>query len=284
MIRAAGPADLERVHALILRWSEAVDEPEFMAEVIRREWEAPGFDAERDHWLLERNGEVVGYATLKPGGDVSARGESAELLPLVATRARERGDERLETILTTRDTVGLAAFEAAGWTRERDVLRMWLDLAQEPPAPVFPADVHVRPYGAEDARRVHTFLGLAFAANNERVEPFAQWLHFMTGDGDFDPAFWHLAEGEDGELAGCCLTWGADPTGGWVKDLAVHPSRRRQGLGEALLHHAARHYRDAGVHRVGLKVDSDNPTGAPRLYERLGYETDRTYAILSKRP
>ena len=68
-----------------------------------------------------------------------------------------------------------------------------------------------------------------------------------------------------------------------MKDLAVHPEHRRRGLGEALLHHAARTYRAAGVTKVGLKVDSDNPTGAPRLYERLGYRTDRVYAILELR-
>ncbi len=285
MIRPAVPADLERVHALLLRWSKAVDETDFVADVIRREWQSPGFDVGRDHWLVEEDGEVVGYAALKPGGDVAARGEIAELLPLVATRARERGDEHLEAVVTTRDTSGVAAYEAAGWTRKRDVLRMWLDLEQEPPRPVFPADVELRTYQDEDARRLHAFLELAFADTNDRVEPFDEWLHFMTvGNPDFDPAFWHLAEGADGVLAGCCLTWSADPAGGWVKDLAVHPARRRQGLGEALLHHAAHRYREAGTTRVGLKVDADNPTGAARLYGRLGYVTDRTYALFTSRP
>ena len=131
---------------------------------------------------------------------------------------------------TTRDTSGVAAYEAAGWTRKRDVLRMWLDLAQEPPRPVFPADVELRTYQDEDARRLHAFLELAFADTNDRVEPFDEWLHFMTvGNPDFDPAFWHLAEGADGVLAGCCLTWSADPAGGWVKDLAVHPAGGGRG-------------------------------------------------------
>jgi ribosomal protein S18 acetylase RimI-like enzyme len=289
MIRPASWSDLERVHAFLQRWAGAVDEPELVTDAVRREWEAPGFDAAQDHWLAERDGALVGYAALKPGGVVTgggvvARGDLAGLLPLVEARASTRGDERLEAILTTRDVAGIAAFESAGWRRARDVLRMWLDLTEKPPAPVFPDDVDMRPYTVGDARRLHGFLELAYAQNHEIVEPFDRWLHFMTVHDDFDPGCWHLAEDEAGTLVGCCLTWASHPTGGWVKDLAVHPSRRRQGLGEALLHHAARHYRESGVRRVGLKVDSDNPTGARRLYERLGYVTDRTYAIFTKRP
>ena len=33
---------------------------------------------------------------------------------------------------------------------------------------------------------------------------------------------------------------------------------------------------------VGLKVDADNPTGAPQLYERVGFVIDRRYTIWSK--
>jgi ribosomal protein S18 acetylase RimI-like enzyme len=283
VIRAARPADADGVHALLLRWAAAVDEPPPARASLDAEWRAPGFDAERDHWLAERGGEVVGYAALRAGGGAVLRGEARELLPLAVGRARERGDERLEAIVTTRDSAALAAYEAAGWQRPREVLRMWLDLAAEPPEPSFPGDVRVRSYAEPDARPLHAFVELAYARNNERIEPFDEWLHFMTAHGDFDRAYWHLAEA-DGRIVACCLTWAPSERQGWVKDLAVHPQHRRRGLGEALLHHAARAYRAAGVERVGLKVDSDNPTSAGRLYERLGYRTDRTYAILVARP
>lgn len=283
MIRPPAAADLDAVHALILRWARDVDEQPLGREDLKRAWSAPGFDPERDHWLAERDGEVVGYAVLKADGGVSARGERAELLPLVSARARERGDELLEATLTARDEDGLAAFEAAGWTRRRDVYRMWLDLDAEPPAPRLPAGVSVRAYRDEDARSLHEFIELAYAQNNERIQPFDQWLHFMTQHGEFDPAYWHLAE-SGGRLAGCALTWAPYERRGWVKDLAVHPEHRRRGLGEALLHHAARAYRAAGVERVGLKVDSDNPNRAARLYERVGYRPDRIYAILVTNP
>jgi len=279
MIRPATLADIEPVHALLLEWAERVDELPLARETLEAEWRTPGFDVARDHWATERDGRLVGYAALKPSGTVVRRGEGDELLARVGERARERGDDRLEAILTTRDEDGLAAFARAGWVPRRDVLRMWLELAGEPPAAAFPPDVEVRAYGNEDARPLHAFLALAYADNNEETEPFDQWLHFMTAHGDFDPAYWQLAWAGD-DLAACCLTWAPFDGLGWVKDLAVHPDQRRRGLGEALLHHAAFAYRRAGVRRVGLKVDSDNPTRAARLYERLGYAVDRVYAVL----
>ena len=283
MSRPATPTDLDAVHALFLRWAEDVDEPPLPYEVLQAEWRAPGFDSARDHWVEVENGEVVGYAALKANGGVVARGERAGLLPLVVERSRERGDARLDAILTTRDEIGLDAYLAASFRRVRDVHRMWLDLGGGLPAPSFPPDVAVRPYEDADARPLHAFVELAYAQNNERIEPFEPWLHFMTDHGEFDPALWHLAEA-DGEIVACCLTWAPFQGRGWVKDLAVHPGHRRRGLGEALLHHAHRAYRDRGVDRVGLKVDSDNPTAAGRLYERLGYSTDRVYAVLERKP
>jgi ribosomal protein S18 acetylase RimI-like enzyme len=36
-----------------------------------------------------------------------------------------------------------------------------------------------------------------------------------------------------------------------------------------------------GLATVGLKVDADNPTGAVRLYERVGMARDRTYLMFT---
>ena len=86
----------------------------------------------------------------------------------------------------------------------------------------------------------------------------------MTSDAEFDPRLWFLAE-TDGELAGVALCW----TSGFVKDLAVHESWRRRGLGEALLRHVLATFRARGARVTELKVESDNAR-AVRLYERLG--------------
>jgi ribosomal protein S18 acetylase RimI-like enzyme len=78
------------------------------------------------------------------------------------------------------------------------------------------------------------------------------------------------------------LHWRPNNGDGWVKDIVVTESERGRGLGTALLRHAFREYGARGANRVGLKVDSNNPTGALRLYESVGFSVDRTYRIWAK--
>jgi ribosomal protein S18 acetylase RimI-like enzyme len=54
-----------------------------------------------------------------------------------------------------------------------------------------------------------------------------------------------------------------------VKDLVVHESWRRRGLGEAIRHLAFRTFEERGAPSVDLKVESQNAS-AIRLYERVG--------------
>ena len=63
----------------------------------------------------------------------------------------------------------------------------------------------------------------------------------------------------------------------------MREDERGRGLAKALIHHGFKEYAARGVERVGLKVDSTNPTGAPQLYERLGFVTDQRLGIWLKR-
>jgi ribosomal protein S18 acetylase RimI-like enzyme len=62
----------------------------------------------------------------------------------------------------------------------------------------------------------------------------------------------------------------------------VAERERGAGIGKALLHHALRAYAEREVERVGLKVDSSNPTGALKLYADVGFVTDRRYGIWTR--
>jgi ribosomal protein S18 acetylase RimI-like enzyme len=131
---------------------------------------------------------------------------------------------------------------------------------------------------------VHALLDVTYAGWDVDYVELAHddWLAFMTDHDEFDPQMWFLVE-RDGELVACALHWKEHQRRGWVKDLVVDERERGRGLGKALLHHGFRAYADRGAGRVGLKVDSTNPTGAPQLYERVGFETDQRLGIWQKR-
>ena len=50
----------------------------------------------------------------------------------------------------------------------------------------------------------------------------------------------------------------------------MRPRWRRRGLGLALLRESFRRFAECGETTAALGVDSENPAGATRLYERAG--------------
>jgi mycothiol synthase len=274
LVRPAGMSDVEAAHEVSEALSLALHgASETTADHLRAAW-----DNGRAWVALDGGDRVIGYATLEDGyvevwphPDHRGGAVAGALLDAVT---RQGG--RLETIVPAAADDLVALYALRGWRRTRDVVRMQKDLSAGAPAPAWPEGVAVRTYTDADAAAVHELLVEAFAGSSEEVPPFARWHPWMTNDPGYDPDVWFLAEA-GAELAGVCLCWRE----GWVKDLAVRPSWRGRGLGEALLRAAFAEFDRRGLETVGLKVDSDNPTGAVRLYERAGMTRDRTYVMLA---
>jgi ribosomal protein S18 acetylase RimI-like enzyme/uncharacterized damage-inducible protein DinB len=136
--------------------------------------------------------------------------------------------------------------------------------------PVWPPGVRVRPWRDDDAPRVHALLVEGYRHGGGEVAPFAEWRNAFVGDAEFDADACLVAESgdaPDGPLAGVALCWSS----GFVKDLVVAEAWRRRGLGEALVLAVLARYRARGAAAIELKVQADNPSGAERLYRRLGF-------------
>jgi ribosomal protein S18 acetylase RimI-like enzyme len=130
--------------------------------------------------------------------------------------------------------------------------------------PRSPEGVTVRSFAPADAEAVHTLLVHGYRRRGGEVPRFDAWLPAMTEDSEYDARLWFLAEAEE-TLAGVALCW----TSAFVKDLVVHESWQRRGLGEALLRHVFAAFAQRGARAVELKVDATN-VPAIRLYERVG--------------
>lgn len=283
-IRDATEDDFEPVFDLLTARSRAAfgiasEQPAF----LRQRWDAPA----TDNWVAVAHGAVVGYAGLDENQDFVHAAKDPEvgdaLIAHIEQQARDRGFVYLAVVAASEDVPLYSAVQRNGYTLDREILRMWRTLDGDLPEPEWPEGVTVRAYTNADAERVHALLDEQYAGWDQTYvgRSHAGWLTFMTEHEDFDPAMWFLVE-RDGELVACALHWKEGQARGWVKDLVVRESERGRGLAKALLHHGFRAYAERGVERVGLKVDSTNPTGAPQLYERLGFVTDQRLEIWQK--
>jgi ribosomal protein S18 acetylase RimI-like enzyme len=145
-----------------------------------------------------------------------------------------------------------------------ELLRMRVDLRSEIPPPTWPEGSNVRGFHESDGPRLHALLEHGYRNGGGDVAALEVWLPALTGDSEFDPALCFLVEVGD-DLAAAAICW----TSGFVKDIVVHETWRRHGLGEALLRLAFRTFKRRGVDHVDLKVHADN-TPAIRLYEGVG--------------
>ena len=284
-IRDARVDDLDAIHELLTARSRAA----FGVSQVRREDVALGLRVEgNESWVAVDGGEVVGHAQLNSAHDLSIAAPDAAvndaLLAHAEAAAHRRDFDFLTVYAVVEDEPLWALVERSGFAHNRDVLRMWRELDGDLPDARWPDDTQVRVFETADGERVKALLDASYAGWDDAyaVRPYDDWLAFMTDHDEFDPALWFLVQ-RDGELVACALHWKEHQGRGWVKDIVVRESERGRGLGKALLHHAFHAYAARGVERVGLKVDSTNPTGAPQLYERVGFVTDQRLAVWIKR-
>jgi len=280
------------------------------AQETRDELSAPGRDIEHDDVLLVANdGPPAGYLQL--WGDVAphtvleaiayvrpalwGRGLSAFLLRLGEERARDNlhlapPGERvvLDVARFANNEPAGRLFESLGYEYARTFWRMRIELDADSPPPDVPAGIRIRTLElGRDERALHGAFSEAFAEHwGEAFPSFEQWSHFeLEGEGSgFDPSLWFLAvEGDEVVGAACCRASTARHTDtAQVNDLAVREPWRRRGVGLALLHTAFDELRRRGIPRAELGVDSENATGATRLYERAGMRVTRRYDTYEK--
>jgi len=100
----------------------------------------------------------------------------------------------------------------------------------------------------------------------------------------FDPELFFLAMDEE-EIAGaalCSPRFGGDPETGIVETLGVRRPWRRRGIALALLHQSFGEFYRRGHKHVGLGVDTQNLSGATRLYEKAGMHVAQEFTFYER--
>jgi mycothiol synthase len=273
-------------------------EPDAIEEDVRST--LANLDLDHDAWLVaDTLGTVIAYAgvhateygrifaSLSVHPDHRRHGIGTALLGLMEGRAREQIASMPEGARVTLQG-GVHApnaeahrfVERAGYTHIRSHWRMAIDLASEPPAPQWPGGIVVRTFvRGQDERAVFEAADEAFSDHWGHVpSKYDEWENWTVKRADFDPSLWFLAVDTEngGRIAGFALDW-HDPIQGWVGTLGVLRPYRRRGLAQALLHQSFGEFWRRGEHKVVLGVDSQNLTGATRLYQRVGMRAIRQW-------
>ena len=312
-IRPATIGDVEKSVEMFNFCSEAmIGAPEYTVERYAQEWQAPNFNLEADTRLvIAPTGQIVGcievWDVFDPPvhpwvwGRVHPQWENKGIGTAMMEWALERARKAIP-----RTPEGVRVSARAGtvntYSPAKELLQnmgfgvirfgwdMLINLSKEPPAPSWPEGIAVRniqlPNDAKAAYLAEedTFKDHWGYVESPFEEGFKQWKHYVFEVRKPDPSLWFLAMDGD-EIAGmasCRSASDDDPDKGWVSVLGVRRPWRRQGLGFALLRHVFGEFYRRGTPRVGLGVDSNNLSGATKLYEKAGMHVQREYATFEK--
>jgi ribosomal protein S18 acetylase RimI-like enzyme len=290
------PDERRRMLDLVLTVERAaIGESDTATDEIEEMFTGPTTDREASV-IVEEDGDLVGFAWIEFDPSSCESWIDAYALPgradvvdcllryatAVAAEHRSSAPEASEWSLRSgafaTDEEQAAALERAGFERVRRFWRMRIDLTEGVPDPSpLPDGVELVDAHAEPLRRTaYEVQTTAFHDHwNHSTRPYDEWFAFFD-QSHFDPAGWWVLT-VDGTPAAVCLLDDSrrDIAEGYVRSLGVLREFRGRGLARLLLERAFAYYRDRGFVGVQLGVDSDSPTGANHLYEKVGMRPHR---------
>jgi mycothiol synthase len=287
--------DARGVHRLSAALDAALGAlPALDEELLRRMWGRPRFDLETDAWVVERDeGSLVGYAQVwaEDSAHLSGfaivhpehlgRGLGGALAGLIEDRSAElaAGEARLHSATIPEDDAAARLLTARGYAWARRFWHLQIELGGPREASVPPKGIVLRTLDPDrDLVAVHAVLEEAFQDHWDFVPTsFEEFLDQNVRVEEFDPDLWIVAL--DGDRPVGVLAGAAPGDRGAVDLLGVLRSHRGRGIASALLTEGFLAFWRRGLPRARLSVDSDNPTGAVALYERMGMRPVASYDL-----
>ncbi|HEX2980712.1 MAG TPA: GNAT family N-acetyltransferase, partial [Anaerolineaceae bacterium] len=302
--RFRGEEDYPKMIAVInaAKVADGVERTETVEDMRRNYTHLTNCDPWRDLLFAEVNGELVAYSRVF-WLDVSD-GSGTRLYTsfgFVKPEWRRKGlgramlrenERRLREIAAGHPVSGPRLYESFGKDTEVENHRMLLSEGYQEvrhgyimvrpdleniPEPVLPAGLEVRPVRPDQVRQVWEASQDAFKDHwsyiRESEEEYQRWLE----DPSFDPSLWRVAWDGD-QVAGMVLSFIEAQQNeeygqkrGWTENICVLRPYRKQGLARALILLSLQAIKERGMTEAALGVDTQNTSGALRLYESVGF-------------
>lgn len=244
----------------------------------------------RVEWFVNGDGEWLGFnlAFLLPEwrrkglGRVMLRFNQRRLREIAAGQIEEGTldvDTRsyFETYAEEGEAGKAALFLAEGYEAVRYGFSMLRPLSEPVEVTPLPVGIEVRPAQPEHYRTIWEAAEEAFRDHWSAVPATDTDYERFLSSSTFDPSLWKVGwEGE--QVAGSVLNFlnaeeneEYERQRGYTEGISVRRPWRKRGLATALLTRSLKMFQEMGMTDAALNVDSQNLSGALRLYESVGF-------------
>ncbi len=255
----------------------------------------------RTFWLKEKERAAYMYpvvAFVHPAH--RRRGLGTAILLWLEARARQVAAENdhpraaeanLQVFVFDQERDRAALMQRHGYTPARyfyNMTRPNLDDIQ--PAPL-PPGLEVRPVQPEHLRAIWEANVEAFRDHwGEPEMGESEYQRFISHPVEYQPGIWKVAwDKATNEVVGMVLGYidhaqneTLNRKHGWTENICVRQPWRKQGVARALIAENLRELKARGMETAGLGVDTDNPTGALRVYESMGFRPVERETVYQK--
>ena len=313
--RLRGKRDYPTVADIVNRsWKADLFNGVNTAEDIARDLDIPqGFSVAKDVYMVELEGKQVGFGRVYWADRLRGVRSYTHMACLVP-EARRQGireamlrmnEARIRTMASRHKSRCTKFFETEAnskrndWNRTvlrndyvpyRHIFEMVRPNLDKIPAVELPDGLEVRPVVPRDHRTIWRAAREAFKDEpGFRSQTWSdEGLRWFSGSRWWTPGMWQIAW-DGNQVAGGVINMIDEEENrafkrnwGYTVIIFTRTPWRRKGLAGALIAQSLEVHKSKGMKEAALAVDTENPTGALRLYRRMGYRAHSQYTFYRK--
>jgi len=298
IVNAAGVADQD-------------DRSETLEDIKNQYAHLNNSDPAKDMIFAEINGETIAYSRVEWWQEEDPNDRIYTHFVLILPEWREKGIEQAmiqwcekrlldvaegqpqdsKRYFQTYSSEVKSAFNKILMTFDYEVERYFIEMSRPLdviPVSEFAEGIDVRAVKDQDERKVWDASVEAFRDHWGFSPPTEEDYNGFRKSKHWQPDLWQVAWDGD-EVVSSVMNYidhdhnkKFDRKRGWTENISTRREWRRRGIARALIIRSMHMHKEKGMTEVALGVDTQNPSGALKLYENLGYKKDKTHMTYRK--